>query len=70
MLFKCRTLSSDCLSNAPPKEQSSLVAVVCNKACHKVYITVRGDINSRWKATLDAGYSVHGTLKELEIQIN
>lgn len=57
------------LSNAPPKEKSSSVPVVDNKASVCIF-TVCRDISSRWKAILDAGYAVHGTLYELEMHIN
>jgi len=53
------------LSNAPPKEHSSSVPVVCNKACaYSLYAeTLIQD------AVLDAGYAVHGTLDQLEMHI-
>ena len=49
-----------CLPNAPPKEQSSSIPVVCKKACNKVCKILIQD--GKRFSLIDAGYALHGTL--------
>ena len=63
MVFKCPTLSLDLCVKYPPKEQSSSAPVVFNKAC--VYSLCAETLIQDRKLSVDAGYAVHGTRKDI-----